>query len=353
MENKQRFTLVVREINILSTQLCIVGKPFGEYTPGEPLYIRRSNVPVVKLEVSMTAPKDDMLEVYVEGCDFPEKMKYAVLTNVEPQGSVDVNKPVENPFLMGLAREYKESFKDPEFLNEFCYNLINAKFIVPVISEELGKKALDSDKKVNVNVGFHMITTAKDHKVLPVFSDWGSLGAWKSFREAKERKTLILNFDQVTDISTRNGDGFILNAFDVGVVIPKVFIDSIKQSDGYKNTGNIKTTKFASKNGYVQVGIPQDNEQVKLLKEAIVAYSKTNERIKEAYLYLKRADDNIMFFVVFDLDLTITEEEKQDIFKSAHAELSSITNGKMGIEYAMKAPHFIKLCNAYEPVYKA
>lgn len=352
MNDKKRFTLVVRECRVLANQLCIVGKPFGDYNVGDALYIRRTNVPVVKLDVEYTAPNDDLMEIYVKGVNFPENMKYAVVTDVEPQGAVDVNKPVENPFLMGLAREYRENFKEPEFINEFCYSLINAKFIVPVISEELGKKALDAEGKVKVNIGFHMITTKNDHKVLPVFSDWGSATEWKSFKEAPDRKTLILNFDQVTDISTRDADGFILNAFDMGVVVPKPFIDNIKSSDGYKNQGSVKATKLQSKTGSVQIGIPQDNEQVKLLKEAIVSFSENDKNIHSSYLFLKRGDGDISFLVVFDFDLSVTQSECEETFKQALKEFSPITGGRMSIEFAMKAPHFIKICNAYEPIYK-
>lgn len=353
MDTKQRFTLVVRELRVLTDKMCIVGKPFGEYKTGDALYIRRSNLPVVKLNVDFTSFKEDMMEIYVEGVNLPEKVEFAVVTDVEPQASVTPNKPVENPFLLGLSREYKENYKTPEFLNEYCYNLINAKFVVPVISPELGTKALE-DKKVQVNIGFHMITTQKGRKVLPVFTDWGSLNEWKSFREAKERKTLILTFDQVSDITSRDSDGFIINAFDIGVIIPMQFVESIKGSDGYKRMYDVKPSKMTSKSGTVQVGIPQDsNEQVKLVKEALTSFGAQDDRIKEAYLFLKKDGSDIAFLVVFDLDMAITEEQRTAIFSSANKELTPILGGKVPVEFAMKAPHFIKLCNAYTPVYKA
>lgn len=353
MDTKQRFTLVVRDFRILAEKMCIVGKPFGDYKTGDALYIRRSNLPVVKLNVEFTSFKDDMMEIYIEGINLPDKLEYAVVTDVEPQGAVTPNVPVENPFLLGLCREYKENYKTPEFLNEFCFSLINAKFVVPVISPELGTKALE-DKKAQVSVGFTVITTQKGRKVLPIFTDWGALSAWKSFREAEAHKTLILSFDQVVDITSRDSDGVSINAFDIGVVVPMQFIESIKNSDGYKKMNEMKATKMTSKSGTVQVGIPQDsNEQVKLIKEALTTFSKTDDRVKETYLFLKKDGNDIAFLVVFDLDMSITETQRTTIFANANKELTPILGGKVAVEFAMKAPHFIKLCNAYVPVYKA
>lgn len=352
MENKKRFTMVVRECKLMANQMCITGLPFGEYNTGDALYIRRSNFPVVKIDVKMTSRNGDLMEIYTDACEFPEKMQFAVITDVEPQATVNAGRPVENPFLLGLAREYKENYTDREFLNEFCYSLIHAKYIVPVISDELGQKAL-KDKKVSVNIGFHVITTQKGRKVLPVFTDWGSLNEWKSFREAKDHKTLILSFEQVFEITSKDQDGFILNAFDIGVIMPVKFLQSILDSDGYKNKDKVTAKKMTSKSGNVQVGIPQDNEQIKLLKEAIISIGSKNDQIKEGYLFLKKDGDDIAFLVVFDLDLAVTEEERTSIFGEANAEISPILGGKLRVDFAMKAPHFIKLCNAYVPVYKA
>lgn len=352
MDTNNRFTLVVQECNIMANNMCIKGLPFGEYNTGDALYIRRSNLPVIKLQVSMTSMDGDLMEIYFESCDFPEKIKYAVVTSVEPQAAPAPNRPIENPFLLGLAREYKERFKEPEFLNEFCYSLINAKFLVPVVSKDLGNKALE-DKKVSVNIGFHLIQTQKGRKVFPVFTDWGSANKWTSFKETPDRKTLILDFDQITDISSRDSDGISLNAFDIGVIIPLKFIDSIKESDGYKNRDKVKSSKMTSKSGNVQVGIPQDNDQIRLLKEALISASSKDDRIKESYLFLKKDGSDIAFLVVFDLDLAITDEERKEIFGEANKEIAPVLGGRIKVEFAMKAPHFIKLCNAYEPVYKA
>lgn len=354
MEEKSRFTMLVRDCKVMANQVCITGLPFGEYKTGAPLYMRKSNLPIVKLDVSMTSNRDGLMEIYTDAGDFPEIMRFAAITDVEPQAVIDPKKPIENPFLLAFTREYRENFKNPEFLNEFCYNLISAKFVVPVVSEDLGKKALDADKKVKVNIGFHFITTEKGRKVLPVCTDWGELNAWKSFKETPNHKTLVLDFDQVSDISTRDGEGFIINPFDhQGVVIPKPFIESIVKSEGYKNHGKVDAKKMTSKSGNVQVGIPQDNEQIKLLKEAITAIGASDDRIKEGYLFLKKDGNDIAFLVVFDLDLAITEDEKKEIFAEATKTISPILGGKLKLEFAMKAPHFIKLCNAYIPVYKA
>ena len=110
---------------------------------------------------------------------------------------------------------------------------------------------------------------------------------------------------------------------------------------------------MTSKSGNVQVGIPQDNDQIRLLKEALISASSKDDRIKESYLFLKKDGSDIAFLVVFDLDLAITDEERKEIFGEANKEIAPVLGGRIKVEFAMKAPHFIKLCNAYEPVYKA
>lgn len=351
MQNKKCFTMMVLECKTVDNQMCFIGKPTGDYEEGDKLYIRKSNLTVVELKVIKTSLKDDLMEIYTDAILLPEKIKYAVITNVEPQELAQTKKAIENPFLLGLAREYKENYTEREFLNEFCYSLIHAKFIVPIVSDELGK-VVPEEKKVNVKIGFHVVTTQKGRKALPVFTDLSSLNEWKSFREAKEHKTLILSLEQVYEISSKDQDGFIINAFDIGVLMPNRFIDTIFTSDGYKKKDE-KMTKKPMTGDKIQIGVPQDNQQIILLKQGINSVGSKEDRIKEGYLFLKKAGEDVSFLVIFDLDFTVSEEERNQIFTKANLELAQVTGGKIRIDYAMKAPHFIKLCGQYEPVYKA
>lgn len=342
MFNKVRFTMVVSEFRFESDQFCFTGLPFEEFSDVDTLYIRRSNLPHKKITVKKTNRNGDLMEIYTDIFACPKDLQFAVITNVAPQETYDPKVPIENPFLLGLAREYKERFTDKKFLNEICYAFIHAKFIVPVVTKTPDETDRPADGK---QVAFHIFTTEKGNKTLPLFTDFGSILKWKTFKESTNLKIGNLSFNQICEIA-KPYDGIILNAFDIGIVIPNAFLKSILDSDGYKRDKE-------APNPTVEIGVPAENENIKLIKSAMIDFCSENDKIKEGYLFLTKDNDKISFLVVYDLDLAITEEERNQIFRASGEKLAPIIIGKVPLQFAMKAPHFIKLCNQYEPVYKA
>lgn len=345
--------MLIKEISTYGSQTGIKGKPYGEYSDSDDLYICKSNMPVVKIKSSFSKKDGDMLEIVLDGDFLPANATNAIVTNVEPQAAVDVSKPVENPFMLALAREYKENYKDRDFTNEFCYNLVHTKFVVPVVSDELGKES--GSVKKGTKVGFPMLHVGdSDKKVLPVFTDWGAFAKWTAFTKEKGPvKVLVLKFDDIADVSSQSGDGFVINPFSEPVPIPPQFIESIRNSEGYNSEKNV-TKRTIKEDTTVKIGTMQETEKIRLVKEALTDLGKRNDLIKEIYLFAKKENEGEPNMIaVFDLDFSVTEEERKKVFDEAYKVIVPCVGREMKVEFAMKAPTFIKICSNFEPFYKA
>ena len=351
--DRNRFTMLIKEISSYGSQTGIKGKPFGEYSDADDLFICKSNMPVVKIKSSFSKKDGDMLEIIIDGDYLPDNAINAVVTNVEPQAAVDINKPVENPFLLALVRDYKDNYKDRDYTNEFCYNLVHAKFVVPVVSDDLGTES--GSVKKGTKVGFPMLNIGgTDKKVLPTFTDWGAFSKWTAFTKEKGPvKVLVLKFDDIADIASQSGEGFVINPFTEPVPVPPQFIESIRNSEGYKSETNVQ--KRTVKEGTsVKIGTMKETEKIVLVKEALTDFGKRNDLVKEIYLFAKQENnEDANIIVVFDLDFSVTEEERKKIFDEAYKVIVPCLGREMRVEFAMKAPTFIKICSNYEPFYKA
>ena len=347
-----RFTMLVKEVATYGTKVGLKGIPSGEYPSDQALYLSRSNMPVVKIESSFAQKDGDYLKICVDAGYVPETATNAVITNVEPQAAVNVGKPIENPFLLGLARAYKDNYKDKDFTNEFCYNLVHTKFVVPCISDELGNESGKVEK--GMKVGFPMLNVGQtDKKVLPVFTDWGAFGQWKDYlAKEKTAKVLILKFDDVAEIATKNSDGFVINPFSEPVPVPPLFIENIMKSEGYQGEKNVTKRKI-DKDTPIKIGIPQESEKIRLTKEALEDLGQKNDLVKEIYLFAKNEAGETNLLIIFDLDFSVTEDERKQIFDDAYRAILPSIGRELKAEFAMKAPAFIKLCSNFEPFYKA
>lgn len=348
----ERFTLVVQEVAEYGDKLGVKGKPHGQLDPQKALYINRSSIPVVKIESFENKDSDDgMMEIIFENKGLPKELTCAVLTDVEPQTAVEPGRPIENPFLLGLVRDYKELRSNRDYTNELCFNFVHARFVVAVYSDDLGKE--EGQVKKGTKVGFPMLTIKDEHKILPVFTDWTALSKWTNvFDDKHPPKCIVMNFDNATEIGTKDCEGLVVNPFDNPVPIPTEVINDIKNSSGYKAEKNVKQEKV-EKNTPIQIGVPQENEQIRLTKEALVGLGGKKKEVKEIYLFAKRDANGANLLVIFDLDFAVTEDERREIFDEAYRAVVPAVGRQMKVEFAMKAPAFIKLCSGYEPIYKS
>ncbi|MCR5617784.1 MAG: enhanced serine sensitivity protein SseB [Clostridiales bacterium] len=348
---KDRFTMLIKEITTYGSQVGLKGIPYGEYSDSDDLYIRKSNMPVIKLKPLFSNQIGDLLEIMVEGELIPDNAGFSVITNVEPQVAIQPGRPVENPFLLGLSREYRANYRSVEFTNEFCYTLVHSNFVVPAISDSIGNTEGKIPKQSKV--GFPMLSVPKDNKkVLPAFTDWGAFNKWTDyFKKNNPAKVLVLKFDDIAKISTESADGFVINPFSEPVPVPPLFIENIRKSEGYKSEKNV-TKRTLDKDAKIRIGVPEDSDKIRLTKEALTAVGSANDLVKEIYLLAKQEENNVNLLAIFDLDFSVTEEERKNVFDEAYKAALPALGREMKLEFAMKAPAFIKTCANFEPFYK-
>lgn len=235
--------MLARDLFQLKEQsvLVVTGLLIGEVSVGDTVYVIRpeddykavvvdidknENGAVVKGEHATTGSV--ALHIVPQG-----RFKigeYDVITDVEPQRTIDVNVPVVNPGLSGILDSYAYYKDDNSFMDHFVYALAHGHFLVPIkVTEESSDDEFAFATLPDQNM--------TDNKVLPLFTDWGQLNRWTGLAESGEDvKTLVLTFSDVAGVIEANGYGSVaLNPFcDNPVSVSAAMIESITKLDAYK-----------------------------------------------------------------------------------------------------------------------
>lgn len=156
--------------------------------------------------------------------------EYDVITDVEPQRTIDVNVPVVNPGLSGILDSYAYYKGDNSFMDHFVFALAHGHFLVPI-------RVMDDADDDEFAFAALPDQNMAGEQVLPLFTDWGQLNKWTGLMESGENvKTLVLTFPDVVVVIEANGYGSIaLNPFcDSPVSVSAAMIDGITKLDGYK-----------------------------------------------------------------------------------------------------------------------
>lgn len=219
-------------------ELVVTGLLMGEVSVGDTVYVIRpeddykavivdidknENGAVVKTKHASTGSV--ALHIVPQG-----RFKigeYDVITDVEPQRTIDVNVPVVNPGLSGILDSYAYYKGDNSFMDHFVFALAHGHFLVPI-------RVMDDDEFAFAALPDQNMA---GEQVLPLFTDWGQLNKWTGLMESGENvKTLVLTFPDVVGVIEANGYGSIaLNPFcDNPVSVSAAMIDGITKLDGYK-----------------------------------------------------------------------------------------------------------------------
>ncbi|MBQ2346912.1 MAG: SseB family protein [Clostridia bacterium] len=143
--------------------------------------------------------------------------KYSVITNILPQLTPGPKKPIDNPFMLGLTREYARLISDKIFADLFTFTVFSSVYIVPVKLDESvkpnenGVTHLDKGSKI----GMILLNHPQDAelKVLPVFTDMGGVSEFKALLAKDPNPVcMALNFEQISEVALKNG-GFVINPF--------------------------------------------------------------------------------------------------------------------------------------------
>ena len=143
--------------------------------------------------------------------------KYSVITNILPQLTPGPKKPIDNPYLLGLTREYPKLISDKIFADIFTFTVFSSVYIVPVKLDESIKPSENGVTHIDKGskIGFILLNHPQDAdlKVLPVFTDMGGVSEFKALLAKDPNPVcMALTFDQVSEVALKNG-GFVINAF--------------------------------------------------------------------------------------------------------------------------------------------
>lgn len=244
VDNSGRFTLMIENMLQLENDLGVaaVGNVHGTINEHDKVYILHPAMPkAIYTEIDSIEIGPDSTAATATDCKVVLKIsgikdrnlipKFSVITNIRPQ--FEVNKPAENPFLLGLSYEYPRFTKDRGYYNIMTFAIFSSRFLTPIRIDNEPEKKPDGTAVLtkNTKVGFRLLKHPQDESmhVLPVFTDWQSLKNWKdAFEGETQPKTMLMNFDQCADIGVKNKAGFVINPYGpIPVYVSLEMINSI------------------------------------------------------------------------------------------------------------------------------
>ena len=263
---------------------------------------------------------DAYANIGFESIDKGDDFKYALITNIDFQIESDVNKAVENPYILGLLYEYDNYYKDEDFVNLFFREMVSAHYLLPIhMSGDFkgsGETVLKKDTKINI----YGINLKGGVTALPVFTDWIALKNWADKGPANwKQETIIVRFPDILGC-LKNDGGFIINPYG-----PQSFymnsenINNIVNSSGYQSQfGDAKIETKVAKGGEKNfLGYPPDNEEVAAIKKRLVAFGNAHSEINLIDMMLRVDETGTKsYLIITDIDDSDVRKYYKDIYNS-------------------------------------
>ena len=324
---KGRFTMLVKGCKDEGS-ILLVGDVYGTvkkddvtvlFKDGKVLHLK-----VAKLIDSTGNDCESVTDAYAkigfENIDKGDDFKYALITNIDFQIESDVNKAVENPYILGLLYEYDNNYNDEDFINLFFREMVMSHYLLPVrMSEDFkgsGSTVLKKDTKIDI----YGIELQGGINALPVFTDWTALKNWSDKGATNwKMETIIESFPDIVGFLKGEG-GFIINPYG-----PQSFymnsesISSIVNSPGYQSQfGDAKIETKVAKGGEKNfLGYPPDNEEVAAIKKRLVAFGNAHSEINLIDMMLRVDETGTKsYLIITDIDDSDVRKYYKDIYNS-------------------------------------
>lgn len=263
---------------------------------------------------------DAYANIGFESIDKGDDFKYALITNIDFQIESDVNKAVENPYILGLLYEYDNYYKDEDFVNLFFREMVMSHYLLPIHMsgdfKSSGETVLKKDTKINI----YGINLEGGVTALPVFTDWTALKNWADKGPANwKQETIIVRFPDILGC-LKNEGGFIINPYG-----PQSFymnsenINNIVNSSGYQSQfGDAKIETKVAKGGEKNfLGYPPDNEEVAAIKKRLVAFGNAHSEINLIDMMLRVDETGTKsYLIITDIDDSDVRKYYKDIYNS-------------------------------------
>jgi hypothetical protein len=324
---KGRFTMLVKGCKDEGS-ILLVGDVYGTVKKEDVTVLFKdgkvSHLKVAKLIDSTGNDCESVTDAYAkigfENIDKGDDFKYALITNIDFQIESDVNKAVENPYILGLLYEYDNNCNDEEFVNLFFREMVMSHYLLPVrMSEDFkgsGSTVLKKDTKIDI----YGIELQGGINALPVFTDWTALKNWSDKGPANwKMETIIESFPDIVGFLKGEG-GFIINPYG-----PQSFymnsenINNIVNSSGYQSQfGDAKIETKVAKGGEKNfLGYPPDNEEVAAIKKRLVAFGNAHSEINLIDMMLRVDETGTKsYLIITDIDDSDVRKYYKDIYNS-------------------------------------
>lgn len=357
---KGRFTMLVKGCKDEGS-ILLVGDVYGTVKKEDVTVLFKdgkvSHLKVAKLIDSTGNDCESVTDAYAkigfENIDKGDDFKYALITNIDFQIESDVNKAVENPYILGLLYEYDNNCNDEDFINLFFREMVMSHYLLPVrMSEDFkgsGSTVLKKDTKIDI----YGIELQGGINALPVFTDWTALKNWSDKGATNwKMETIIESFPDIVGFLKGEG-GFIINPYG-----PQSFymnsenINNIVNSSGYQSQfGDAKIETKVAKGGEKNfLGYPPDNEEVSAIKRRLVAFGNAHSEINLIDMMLRVDETGTKsYLIITDIDDSDVRKYYKDIYNSCRDLLREVVY----LDFAtLKQADFAKNMMKQPPLYR-
>lgn len=324
---KGRFTMLVKGCKDEGS-ILLVGDVYGTVKKEDVTVLFKdgkvSHLKVAKLIDSTGNDCESVTDAYAkigfENIDKGEDFKYALITNIDFQIESDVNKAVENPYILGLLYEYDNNYNDEDFINLFFREMVMSHYLLPVRMSEDFKGSGSTFLKKDTKIDIYGIELQGGINALPVFTDWTALKNWSDKGATNwKMETIIESFPDIVGFLKGEG-GFIINPYG-----PQSFymnsesISSIVNSPGYQSQfGDAKIETKVAKGGEKNfLGYPPDNEEVAAIKKRLVEFGNAHSEINLIDMMLRVDETGTKsYLIITDIDDSDVRKYYKDIYNS-------------------------------------
>ena len=357
---KGRFTMLVKGCKDEGS-ILLVGDVYGTVKKEDVTILFKdgkvSHLKVAKLIDSTGNDCESVTDTYAkigfENIDKGDDFKCALITNIDFQIESDVNKAVENPYILGLLYEYDNYYKDEDFVNLFFREMVSAHYLLPIhMSGDFtgnGETVLKKDTKINI----YGIKLEGGVDALPVFTDWSALKNWADKGPANwKQETIIVRFPDILGC-LKNDGGFIINPYG-----PKSFymnsenINSIVNSPGYQSQfGEAKIERKVAKGGEQNLLVyPADNEEVSAIKRRLIAFGNSHSEINLIEMMLRVDETGTKsYLIIMDID----DEDVRKYYKEVYDSCRDLLREVVYLDFAtLEQADFAKNMMTKQPLYK-
>ena len=296
---------------------------------------------------------DAYANIGFESIDKGDDFKYALITNIDFQIESDVNKAVENPYILGLLYEYDNNYNDEDFINLFFREMVMSHYLLPVrMSEDFkgsGSTVLKKDTKIDI----YGIELQGGINALPVFTDWVALKNWADKGPANwKQETIIVRFPDILGC-LKNDGGFIINPYGpTSFYMNSENINNIVNSPGYQSQfGEAVIEKKVTKGGEENLLVyPSDNEEVSAIKKRLIAFGNAHSEINLIDMMLRVDETGTKsYLIIMDID----DEDVRKYYKSVYESCRDLLREVVYLDFAtLKQADFASNMMKQEPLYK-